>query len=178
MAYIYYKGSGISDFIFKNTNSSILWLVIRIYVGWSWLVAGWDKIINPAWFGSNAGAGITGFLNGSLTKTGGAHPDVSMWYAWFIQHVVLPYAHIWSYVITIGEVLIGAALILGIFTGIAAFFGSFMNLNFMLAGSVSVNPILFVLGMGVCMAWRVAGYYGVDHYLLPYVQNKNNKTTS
>jgi thiosulfate dehydrogenase [quinone] large subunit len=37
----------------------------------------------------------------------------------------------------------------------------------MLAGSASTNPVLFALTVGIILAWRVAGYYGVDRYLLP-----------
>ncbi|MEX1027935.1 MAG: DoxX family protein, partial [Candidatus Paceibacterota bacterium] len=50
---------------------------------------------------------------------------------------------------------------------IAAFFGLFMNLNFMLAGTVSSNPILFTLAIGLVLAWKVAGHWGLDRWLLP-----------
>jgi thiosulfate dehydrogenase [quinone] large subunit len=40
-------------------------------------------------------------------------------------------------------------------------------MSFLLAGSASSNPVLFVLAMGLILAWRVAGYYGVDRWLLP-----------
>lgn len=69
--------------------------------------------------------------------------------------------------VTFGEVLIGLGLIFGVLTGIAAFFGVFMNLNFLLAGAVSINPVIGVLALFLVLAWRVAGYYGVDRYLLP-----------
>ena len=42
-----------------------------------------------------------------------------------------------------------------------------MNMSFLLAGSASTNPVMFTLAVGVMLAWRVAGYYGVDRYLLP-----------
>jgi thiosulfate dehydrogenase [quinone] large subunit len=42
-----------------------------------------------------------------------------------------------------------------------------MNMSFLLAGSASTNPVLFTMGIGLILAWRVAGYYGVDRYLLP-----------
>ena len=42
-----------------------------------------------------------------------------------------------------------------------------MNMSYLLAGTASTNPIMFALAMGVIMAWKVAGYYGVDRYLLP-----------
>ncbi len=51
--------------------------------------------------------------------------------------------------------------------GIAAFFGVFMNLNFMLAGAVSINPIIGTLAILIVLAWRIAGYYGLDSVLLP-----------
>ena len=46
----------------------------------------------------------------------------------------------------------------------------FMNLNFMLAGTVSVNPEWFVIGLGLVLAWRIAGYIGLDYYVLPRLQ--------
>jgi thiosulfate dehydrogenase [quinone] large subunit len=42
-----------------------------------------------------------------------------------------------------------------------------MNLNFLLAGTVSVSPVLFFLGILLILAWKNAGYLGVDRYLLP-----------
>ncbi len=69
--------------------------------------------------------------------------------------------------IAYGELLVGIALAVGFLVGISAFFGIFMNLNFMLAGTVSVNPIYFTLGIGLVLAWRIAGYYGLDYYVLP-----------
>lgn len=161
--------SPLAKFLFSNPKSSWIWLIIRVYVGWEWLVAGWAKIHSAAWVGSNAGGALSGFLNGALAKTAGEHPDVQGWYASFLKSVVLPHANAWSHMVAYGEVLIGIALIIGLFTGIAAFFGLFMNLNFLLAGAVSVNPILFTLSIGLIMAWRVAGYLGVDRYLLPIV---------
>ena len=79
----------------------------------------------------------------------------------------MPNAGLFAYLVTFGEVLIGLGLIFGVLTGIAAFFGVFMNLNFLLAGAVSINPIIGTLALLLVLAWRVAGYYGVDRYLLP-----------
>jgi thiosulfate dehydrogenase [quinone] large subunit len=159
--------SPVSRFLFSNTKVSWFWLVVRLYVGYEWAIAGWDKVASSAWVGSGAGAALTGFLNGALAKTAGAHPDVQGWYASFLQHVVLAHPAVWSNVVAWGELAVGAALIVGAFTGIAAFFGLFMNLNYLLAGTISVNPILFTLSIGLVLAWKVAGYIGLDRYLLP-----------
>ena len=89
------------------------------------------------------------------------------WYAVFLKSVVLPNAQLWSYLVTFGEILVGIALILGLFTGIAAFFGSIMNLNYLLAGTVSTNPVLFVIATLLVLAWKIAGWWGLDRWVLP-----------
>lgn len=153
--------------LFGDVRWAWIWLIIRVYVGWEWLSAGWGKVTSPVWTGDQAGVAITGFVNGALEKAGGAHPDVQGWYAWFLQNLVLPNAAVWSVLVAWGEVLVGIALIVGLFTGIAAFFGSFMNLNYLLAGTVSTNPVLFTLALLLVLAWKTAGWYGLDRWVLP-----------
>lgn len=159
----------LSRFLFSDTRMAWFWLIVRLYVGWEWLAAGWAKVNNPAWAGSEAGAAIRGFLTGALNKTGGAHPDVQWWYADFIRVYALDNTLVMSNMVAYGELLVGIALILGVFVGIAAFFGAFMNMNFLLAGTVSANPIFLILGILLLLAWRTAGWYGLDRYTLRYI---------
>jgi thiosulfate dehydrogenase [quinone] large subunit len=144
-----------------------IWLLLRLYVGWAWLSSGWDKLHRAGWAGEDAGAAITGFVTEALKKTRGPHPDVQWWYAWFLEVAVLRHPVFWSRLVVGGEVLVGAALILGVFTGIAAFFGSFMNVNYLLAGAVSMNPILFAMATWLVLAWKTAGWWGLDRWVLP-----------
>jgi thiosulfate dehydrogenase [quinone] large subunit len=74
-----------------------------------------------------------------------------------------------SYLVAFGEFLVGVALIVGLLTGVSAFFGGLMNANYLLAGTVSTNPVLFILATWLVLAWRVAGYYGLDYYVLPLI---------
>lgn len=157
----------LARFLFANTRMGWFWLIVRVYVGWQWLEAGWTKLHAATWVGDKAGVALHGFVAGALQKASGAHPDVQGWYASFLQSFVNQHAVGFSYMVTYGEILVGVALILGIFTGIAAFFGSFMNMNFLLAGTVSVNPILFFLQLFLILAWRTAGWIGLDRYVLP-----------
>lgn len=156
-----------AQFLFGNTKLAPVWLILRVYVGWTWLTAGWGKVNNPAWVGPEAGGAIKGFLMGALEKTGGAHPDVSGWYGEFLKTTAIPNASTFSHMVAYGELLVGIGLILGIFTGITAFFGAFMNMNFLFAGAVSTNPIMFVIQLLLILAWRTAGFLGFDRYLLP-----------
>ena len=167
-------------FLFTSRESAPLWFVVRLYVGYEWLIAGIDKVMNPVWFGTGAGGAIKGFVAGALRKTAefckpdaACHPDVQMWYAGFLKDAVLPYPVAWSNAIAVGEVLVGIGLIVGAVVGVAAFFGALMNLNFMLAGTVSINPILFTLSIGLILAWRIAGYLGLDRYVLPRLHSRS-----
>lgn len=161
--------SPVSRFLFSDTRASWIWFVVRLYVGFAWIEAGWEKVLNPVWTGGDAGATLVGFIKGALSKTSGVHPDVQAWYAWFLEKLVLPHPHAWSALVAYGELLVGIGLLVGAFTGIAAFFGLFMNLNYLLAGTVSTNPTLFTLSIGLILAWKVAGYVGVDRFLLPFL---------
>lgn len=159
----------LSRFLFSDTRMSWLWLILRLYVGWEWLMAGYAKIMSPVWVGPKAGVAITGFLKGALMKTAGEHPDVSGWYASFLEGFVLHHTVEFSYLVAFGELFVGIALILGLFTGIAAFFGGFMNMNYLFAGTVSTNPFLFLIQLFLILAWRVAGWIGLDRFVLPYL---------
>ncbi|HCR52602.1 TPA: DoxX family protein [Candidatus Kaiserbacteria bacterium] len=171
--------SRFSHFFLASAKSAPFWFLVRLYVGYEWLIAGWEKVTNPAWFGSGAGAAMNGFIQGALRKTAefcqpgaACHPDVQMWYAAFLKGAVLPHLVSWSNAIAVGEVLVGLGLLAGLFVGTAAFFGFFMNLNFLLAGTVSVNPTLMVLALALMSARRVAGHWGLDRYVRPYLKRK------
>lgn len=163
------KEPAISRLLFADPRLAPLWLLLRVYVGYEWLSAGWGKITNPAgvWVGEKAGVAVSGFLNGAIAKSSGDKPDVAGWYAWFVENVALPNAVVFSYMVAYGELLVGIALILGLFTGIAAFFGGFLNANFLLAGTLSSNPLLFILATWLVLGWRVAGWWGLDRWILP-----------
>jgi thiosulfate dehydrogenase [quinone] large subunit len=70
-------------------------------------------------------------------------------------------------VIVFGELAVGLGLILGAFVGLAATGGLLLNGAFLLAGTTSTNPVLAMLGILLILAWKNAGYLGLDHYLLP-----------
>ena len=104
----------------------------------------------------------------AATPEGGCPPITYERYRDFINVLLNGNHETWfDVLITFGELAVGVALIAGALTGVAAFFGAFMNMSFLLAGSASANPVLFTFAIGLILAWRVAGYYGVDRYLLP-----------
>ncbi len=153
---------------FGNIRWAWLWFVIRLYVGYTWISSGLGKLGNPAWV--QTGEALKGFWTRAVEIPGSpARPAIAFdWYRTFIQALLDSSSYVWfSELVVAGEILIGAALILGIFTGIAAFMGGFMNWNFMMAGSASVNPMLFTLSILLILAWKTAGWLGLDRWLLP-----------
>ena len=159
----------LTRFLFADTRMAPFWFVVRVYLGYFWLMEGIGKVTEGGWIGQGAGGAVKGFAQGAMAQTTGEHPQVTQWYAWFLQNVVIPNAALFSYLVTFGEILVGLALILGLFTGIAAFFGAFMNASFIFAGTAGANPLMFILAILVIFAWRVAGYWGLDRWALPAI---------
>lgn len=155
----------VSRFFTSTTGSSPLWFVVRMYVGAEWLLAGWEKAQSPAW--GTSGIALSGFVKGALAKSTGANPAVQGWYASFLQNSVLPHAGLFSVLVNYGEIAVGLGVLVGALTGIAAGFGILMNLNYLLAGTVSINPILGVISLFLVFSWRVCGWLGIDSWLLP-----------
>jgi thiosulfate dehydrogenase (quinone) large subunit len=155
------------DKLFSYTQFSWIWLLLRLWLGYKWIDASMHKINNPAWV--QTGDALKGFWTGAVAIPADGRPAIAFdWYRNFIQFMLDAQAYTWfAKLVAYGELLIGIALILGIFTGIAAFFGAFMNFNFMMAGSASINPMLFIVALVLIFAWKTAGYLGLDYFLLP-----------
>ena len=157
----------LAKFLFADTRASWLWLLVRLWLGYKWIDASLHKLNNPAW--TQTGDAVKGFWTNAVAIPESGKPAISFdWYRSFLTMLLDAEAYRWmAPLIAYGEFLIGMALILGLFTGIAAAMGGFMNWNFMMAGTASTNPLLFVLAVSLVLAWKVAGYIGVDRFLLP-----------
>jgi thiosulfate dehydrogenase [quinone] large subunit len=163
--------------LFASPAAAPIWLVARLWLGYQWLHAGWEKLTGTesgwhwamtpeSWLRTSAG--LKGFAGFALTSAGKPHAAVNYgWYAAFLRWIERSGAGFLAPAIAIGEFLIGAALILGLFTAVAAFFGGMLTVSFGLAGVAGVNPVFFLIEVLLILAWRNAGYYGLDRYVLP-----------
>lgn len=151
------------DFIRNNKVFAGVLALIRIYIGYAWLSAGIGKI--------TGGFDASGFLQGAIASAGGDHPAVQGWWAAFLEHVALPNAGLFTFLVMWGEVLVGIALILGIFTNFAALMGITMNFAFLFSGTVSTNAQMVLLTIFLLVAGYNAGRYGLDRWVLPFLKN-------
>jgi thiosulfate dehydrogenase (quinone) large subunit len=145
------------------------WLVPRLWIGWKWVQAGEHKVVDPEWV--RTGVALQSYWQRVVSVPNPGQPAISFdWYRVLIQGLLDAKAYTWLAPLTAwGEVLVGIALVLGAFSGIAAFFGAFIHWDLMLASSAGSNPMLFVFTIGLMLAWRVAGYVGLDYFLLPWL---------
>ncbi|PAE15955.1 Crp/Fnr family transcriptional regulator [Virgibacillus sp. 7505] len=154
----------IIQWIRNSKAAAALWAVIRIYLGYSWLTGGLGKL-------TGGGFDASGFLQSAVAQAGGDHPAVQGWWAVFLEQVALPNAGLFSFLVMWGEILVGIALILGVFTNFAALMGITMNFAFLFSGTVSTNAQMVLLTIFLLVAGANAGRYGLDRWVMPYLRN-------
>jgi thiosulfate dehydrogenase [quinone] large subunit len=163
------EGPAFTRFLFGSTRAGLFWLPIRLFVGFAWLEAGFHKASGAGWL--DGGTALQGYWTHAVAipAQGAGSPAITFeWYRTFLQTLLDAHAYTWfAPLIAFGEMAVGIGLILGVLTGFAAFFGAIMSMSFLLAGSDSTNPVMLTLAIGLILAWKVSGYYGLDRYILP-----------
>lgn len=199
----YFEEPAFSRWLFGSSKAAWIWLIARIWLGWAWLAAGWEKVFGGAitwrfrdWRGSaysltgsgnigwvrsgttvgsdgtqhflGVGGAVAGFARGAIANSSGAHPSVAFpWYVDFLKWVQNTGHAMVGPLVAIGELVVGVALLLGLFTGIAAALGATLNFSYVLAGAARTNPAMIIASGLLILAWRNAGWFGVDRWLLP-----------
>jgi thiosulfate dehydrogenase [quinone] large subunit len=161
----------IIDALRKNKTVATILVVLRVYLGYTWLLAGWGKIASGQFDAS-------GFLQGALAKATGEHPAVQDWWMVFLKNTALPNVEVFNFLVPWGELFVGLGLLIGCFTKTAVFFGMAMNFSYMFSGTTSTNPELVLLSMFILVSGMNAGRYGVDGMIMPFLKDKlfANKT--
>lgn len=155
-----------TNFLRKNVWAAALLTLLRIYVGWQFLTAGWDKLTGGFSAGGFLKAAVQNPVMQAHSKTALEYPT----YHAFLQNFALPNVGLFNFLIPWGEFLVGVGLILGTLTTAAMFFGLVMNFAYMMAGTVSVNPLLVLLGIFIIVAGYNAGRFGGDYWVIPQVR--------
>ena len=106
--------SSLNEFTQKKTSRLWPLTVLRVYTGVFFLYYGFGKVTNP-----NFADGLTGFVSGRLEGSFGFMRP-------FLESVVLPNSGVFAFLVSWGELLVGAALIVGLATRYAAIAGALM----------------------------------------------------
>jgi thiosulfate dehydrogenase (quinone) large subunit len=159
------------NFLRENKIAAGILTVLRLYLGYSWLTAGWGKL--------TGGFDASGFLT-NVVANPVKGPDGNMVYGGyvsFLKNFAIPNVDIFNTIVPIGEFLIGLGLILGCLTTAAMFFGLLMNFSFFMAGTVSHNPTDIFLGTIILFSGYNAGRYGLDRWVVPFIRRTICKKT-
>jgi thiosulfate dehydrogenase [quinone] large subunit len=165
-----------ADWFYRSKIASVLWLAARLWLGYGWVNAGYQKLWGSEksvfWYGG--GAGVKGFATAGVAgSAAGKGAGASYgWWAAFLHGFVIPNASWIAKVVTVSELVIGVLLILGLFTGLAAVAGLTLNLVYMFTGSAGVNPAYAIVAVFLILAWRNAGYIGLDRFALPMARDR------
>ena len=154
-----------TTFLRENKYVSYLLTILRVYLGWNWMTAGYGKI--------TGGFDASGYLknavaNPVLDKATG-EPVYGGWVS-FLENFALPNIELFNVLVPWGEFLVGLGLILGGLTTAAMFFGLLMNFSFFFSGTVSHNPSDILLGMIILVAGFNAGKIGIDRWIIPFIR--------
>ncbi|WP_338453306.1 DoxX family protein [Niallia oryzisoli] len=145
--------------------SSIILTIFRLYLGYTFLTHGWEKI--------SGGFDASGFLQGVVKN-----PGVESWWASFLGGVAIPNVELFNVLVPWGEFIVGLGLILGCLTTTAAFFGVVMNFSFLFSGVANPNALMALLGIFLLVAGTNAGKIGLDRWVLSHIRHIMNKKTT
>ena len=119
-------------------------LPLRLFLGISFLAAGWDKLTDPAFLDPSArdyiGQQIGRFAPGTPLEG-------------FLLNFAVPNASMFGVMVMGGELCIGIAVLLGLLTRFSAAMGLLLNLTFFLSATWDVHPFYFGADLPYTFAW-------------------------
>ena len=135
---------------------------VRVFIGIGWLRAFAEKAIEPGW---RDGTRLAGFLQRQVEGGTIAFPP----YQALVTDGFLAQTLVLGWIVMLGQLLAGLAIVSGSLTTAALVGGIFMNLNFLLAGVPDPSVFYIVIQM-VLMLAGTGAILGVDARLAARVR--------
>ena len=151
------------EWVKESKALAIVWTAMRVWLGIRWIQAGAAKLwgpLNPA-FLHRGGAGVVG-----LAAHG--HPAYS-WWGSFAHGFVVPNAGWIAVLVAVSEFAVGVALVLGLFTRLAALASLALLFTYMMSGSAG-GVLHALFAVIVLTMWRTSSWIGIDGLLAGYRQ--------
>jgi uncharacterized membrane protein YphA (DoxX/SURF4 family) len=104
-------------------------LLLRVFIGWSWVDNAQDHFWNGQWFGGTGGQFLQ-TLNGVAGRT--PLQPLDPLYQGFIRGAMVPNPDLWAALTACGELTFGLLLAIGFATPIAAFLATWQSSNYIL----------------------------------------------
>ena len=153
------------DWLKESKVAAVVWLAMRVWLGIMWIQAGWAKLWgaeNGAFLHHN-GAGVAGFAaHGAPAYT---------WWGSFLHSFVVPNSGWIGILVAVAELAIGIALVLGIFTRLAALGSLALLFTYVMSGTASVCAFYALFAIVVLVMWKTSSWIGVDGLVANYRKN-------
>ena len=154
----------LTDFLMTEFQKEGAYLFpLRVFIGIGWIRASLEKVLMAGWYDGSA---LREFFHTQLADGAVRFP----FYASLLQGVFAEYALILGWIIMVGQLLVGLSILTGSLTNFGLLWGLFMNINFILAGSV--NPSTFYVVIQVALLFTHAGaILGGDSFFARFTHN-------
>jgi len=134
----------VARFLLTDARLGLFLLCAREYLGFAWLFGGISILRETVSFA----------IGGHLSMLGAP-----------VLTSVVRLNPIIPLLLGTSELVVGLLLVLGAYTGLTAFVSVVLSVNTLSPGPAVADPIAFGLTMILILAWRTAGWYGLDRWL-------------
>jgi thiosulfate dehydrogenase (quinone) large subunit len=150
------------EWVKQSKLMAIGWTAMRVWLGIMWIQAGKAKLwgAESSGFMHHNGAGVAGFA---------AHgtPAYS-WWGTFLHSFVVPNSGWIAALVAIAEFAIGVALVLGLFTRLAALSSLLLLFTYVMSGTASVCAFYALFAIVIVTMWKTSSWLGADGALASY----------
>lgn len=137
------SGTDPSQGPWRDTARRYALLPLRIFLGVTFVYAGFDKLLSDTFFTDSAPGSLVGTLNG--VRGSAAIPAM--------VDLALKSPHGFGYAIAFGEVAVGIGTLVGLLSRIAALGGALISLSLWLTVSWATQPYYYGNDLIYLMAW-------------------------
>lgn len=132
-------------------------LPLRLFLGLSFLSAGFDKLTDPSYLDPNA----RNYIGQQIARMAPGTPLEG-----FLTTIAAPNATLFGVLTMGGEFCIGLAVLLGLLTRFSAVMGLFLNLTFFLSATWDVRPFYFGADLPYVFLWLTLALAGPGPFAL------------
>ncbi len=157
------------EWLKQSKIMAIGWTAMRVWLGIMWIQAGVAKLWgaeNPGFLHNN-GAAVAGFA--------GHGTPAYTWWGSFLHSFVVPNAGWIAILVAAGELAIGIALCLGLFTRIAALSSLVLLFTYVMSGTASVCAFYALFAIVILTMWRTSSWLGIDGLVASYRQHHHHE---
>lgn len=150
-----------------NAFIVVVFTIARLFYGWDWFKAGWDKMTTEHWLSDgkfNSGGLIKGMVSAIQHSHGSDPLHINGLLVWFANHIFLNMGGLVDFLVVFLEIFVGIFIFFGIGFVWSIVVAIFLNLQYAAAGAA--NNFGYLVTDIVWLKWpSYASLIGFDGYI-------------